>query len=93
MLQIRFGSFNSKTCEDKCQLVFKKKYVHIGYQHIVVSSGDNELAGFKLQPGLGFEFSYPYKNYAAVEVKGEHINDHHMTLSEMPAERRKPPRN
>lgn len=68
MLQTRFGPFNGKTWEDLCQLVFKKKYDHIGYQHMAASPGDFGLEGFTLQLGFGFQCYCPDKNYAAAEL-------------------------
>jgi len=68
MLQTKIGPFNGKTWEDLCQLVFKRKYDHLGYQQIVASLGDFGLEGFTLRSGLGFQCYCPEKHYEATEL-------------------------
>jgi hypothetical protein len=68
MLQTKLGPFNGKTWEDLCQLVFKKKYDHFGYQQIVASPGDFGLEGFTLHSGMGFQCYCPDKHYGSTEL-------------------------
>lgn len=68
MLQTKLGPFNGKTWEDLCQLVFKKKYDHLGYQQMVASPGDFGLEGFTLRSGMGFQCYCPDKHYGATEL-------------------------
>lgn len=68
MLQTKLGPFNGKTWEDLCQLVFKKKYDHLGYQQMVASPGDFGLEGFTLHSGMGFQCYCPDKHYGASEL-------------------------
>lgn len=68
MIQTKYGPFNGDTWEDLCQLIFKKKYEHLGYQQMVASPGDFGLEGFTLQTGKGFQCYCPDKHYTAPEL-------------------------
>jgi hypothetical protein len=68
MLQTKFGPFNGKTWENLCQLIFKRKYEHIGYQPMPASPGDFGLEGFTLRSGLGFQCYCPDKHYVSTEL-------------------------
>lgn len=68
MLITKLGPFNGSTWESLCQLVFKKKYDHLGYQQMVASLGDFGLEGFTLRNGLAFQCYCPNSHYAASEL-------------------------
>jgi hypothetical protein len=68
MLITKLGPFNGTTWENLCQLVFKKKYDHLGYQQIVASPGDFGLEGFTFREGLGFQCYCPNTHYNPGEL-------------------------
>ena len=68
MLITKLGPFNGITWENLCQLVFKKKYDHLGYQQMVASPGDFGLEGFTLREGLAFQCYCPNSHYGASEL-------------------------
>lgn len=64
----RFGSFDGRSWENLCQLVFKRKYQIDGYQQIPADPGDFGLEGFCLKTGMAFQCYCPEKNYNSKEL-------------------------
>ena len=64
----KIGPFDGNSWEALCQLVFKSKFGHEGYQEMVASPGDFGIEGFTLDTGRAFQCYCPDKNLASKDL-------------------------
>jgi hypothetical protein len=56
-----YGNFNGSTWEAMCQIIFKRKYMHVSYQTVKASPGDFGIEGFT-KDGQAFQCYCPEVN-------------------------------
>ena len=61
MFVTQYGNFNGVTWEEMCQIVFKRKFMHLSYQTVKASPGDFGIEGFT-KDGTAFQCYCPEVN-------------------------------